>query len=48
MRVEGQAVFNTVSMILRAALDGFGIAYLPQSQVQDHLDAGELVRVLDE
>jgi DNA-binding transcriptional LysR family regulator len=38
VRVEGQVVFNTVSMILQAALDGFGIAYLPQSQVQAHLD----------
>ncbi|GJE52715.1 HTH-type transcriptional regulator PgrR [Methylobacterium tardum] len=48
VRVEGQAVFNTVSMILRAALDGFGIAYLPQSQVQEHLDRGELVWVLED
>ncbi|AWN45401.1 LysR family transcriptional regulator [Methylobacterium terrae] len=47
VRVEGQVVFNTVSMILRAALDGFGIAYLPQDMVQAHLDRGELVRVLE-
>ncbi len=44
--VEGQLVFNTVSLILEAALDGFGIAYLPQDQVQASLDDGRLVRVL--
>lgn len=32
VRVEGQVAFNTVSLILRAALDGFGIAYLPHDQ----------------
>lgn len=46
--VEGQVVFNTVSMILQAARDDFGIAYLPQDQVQPHIDAGELVWVLDD
>jgi DNA-binding transcriptional LysR family regulator len=46
VRVEGQFVFNTVSMILEAALDGFGIAHLPEGQVQAHLDSGQLVRVL--
>lgn len=46
VRVEGQVMFNTVSMILRAALDGFGLAYLPQEQTQPYLDSGELIRVL--
>ncbi|MCJ2077325.1 LysR family transcriptional regulator [Methylobacterium sp. WL30] len=46
VRVDGQVVFNTVSMILRAALDGFGIAYLPQDQVQPHLDSAALTWVL--
>jgi DNA-binding transcriptional LysR family regulator len=46
VRVEGQFVFNTVSMILEAALDGLGIAHLPEGQVQAHLDSGQLVRVL--
>lgn len=48
VRVEGQATFNTVSMILRAALDGFGIAYLPQSMMHAHLDAKELTWVLED
>lgn len=46
--VEGQLVFNTVSLILKAALDGFGIAYLPQDQVQASLDDGRLARVLND
>jgi DNA-binding transcriptional LysR family regulator len=42
-----QVVFNTVSLILEAALAGFGIAYLPQDGVQAHLERGDLVRMLD-
>jgi DNA-binding transcriptional LysR family regulator len=48
VRVEGPLVFNTVTMILRAALDGFGLAYLTEVQVQPLLDRGELVRVLND
>jgi 4-hydroxythreonine-4-phosphate dehydrogenase len=36
----------TVHVSLRAALDGFGIAYLPQDQVQPHLDSAALTWVL--
>ena len=32
--------------MLNAALDGFGLAYLPEGQVQPHLADGRLVRVL--
>ena len=46
VRVEGQLVFNSVTLILEAALDGFGIAYLPQDQVQGHVATGRLVPVL--
>lgn len=41
-------LFNTVALIQEAVLAGFGIAYLPQDQVQAHLDRGELVRMLAE
>ncbi len=45
-RVEGQLVFNTTAFILNAAVAGFGLAYLPEQQVQRQLEDGELVRVL--
>ena len=44
--VEGQLVFNTVTLILEAALNGFGIAYLPEDGVRANLEAGKLIRVL--
>ncbi len=46
VRVEGQLVCNTTDLILDAALAGFGLAYLPEQQVQAHLATGRLVRVL--
>jgi DNA-binding transcriptional LysR family regulator len=46
VRVEGQLTFSSVFPILRAAIDGFGIGYLPQSLVQPHLDSGALEAVL--
>jgi DNA-binding transcriptional LysR family regulator len=46
VRVDGQLTFNTSGLILNAALDGFGLAYVTEQQVQKHLDSGELIRVL--
>jgi DNA-binding transcriptional LysR family regulator len=46
VRVEGQLVFNNSGLMLNAALDGMGLAYLPEAQVQPYLDDGQLVRVL--
>jgi DNA-binding transcriptional LysR family regulator len=48
VRVDGQLVFNSLGSILAAALDGFGLAYLPEDQVLPHVHAGRLVRVLEE
>lgn len=45
-RVEGQLTFNTTHQILRAALGGNGLAYLPEGMVEQHLHAGRLRRVL--
>jgi DNA-binding transcriptional LysR family regulator len=47
VRVDGQLVFNTTAMILDAAVAGFGLAYLPEQQVQNQLAGGELLRVLE-
>ena len=39
-------MFNNIALRLHAALAGFGLAYLPEDEVQSHLAAGRLVRVL--
>jgi DNA-binding transcriptional LysR family regulator len=46
VRVEGQFTFNNIALRLNAVLAGFGLAYLPEDQVQDHLADGRLIRVL--
>lgn len=48
VRVEGQLAFNNVAMILRAAMAGFGLACVLEDHVGAHVDAGSLVRVLDD
>jgi DNA-binding transcriptional LysR family regulator len=48
VRVEGQLVFNTMALRLNAVLAGFGLAYLPEDQVQAHLADGRLIQVLDD
>jgi DNA-binding transcriptional LysR family regulator len=46
VRVEGQLMFNTAALMMNASLQGFGLAYLTEQQVQPYLESGELVRVL--
>lgn len=46
VRVEGQLVFNGSAPMLRAALAGLGLAYVPEDMVQEHLATGQLVQVL--
>lgn len=46
VRVEGRLVFNTIPLILNAALAGFGLAYLTEDKLQAHLADGRLIRVL--
>lgn len=48
VRVEGQAIFNTSPHIVLAALDGLGIAFLPEEEFAPHIDEGRLVRVLQD
>jgi DNA-binding transcriptional LysR family regulator len=48
VRVEGQLIFNTSPHIAAAAVDGLGIAYLPEDEFKPHLDEGRLVRVLED
>jgi DNA-binding transcriptional LysR family regulator len=48
VRVEGQLVFNSIALRVSAALAGFGLAYLPEDQVQTHLASGRLIQVLED
>ena len=47
-RVDGQLTFNSSPHILRAAVDGFGLAYLPEDMVHEHVAAGRLEKVLED
>jgi len=46
VRIEGQLVFNTVTMMLNMALAGLGLAHLPEDVVRPHLAEGRLAQVL--
>jgi len=46
VRVEGQLVFNTATMAVKAALAGIGLAFVPEERVATQLASGELLRVL--
>ncbi len=48
VRVDGQLVFSSNPMMLQAALDGFGLAYLFEDEVQPHVQAGRLIQVLSD
>ena len=46
VRVEGQLVFNSTALVLKAALAGHGLASLLEDHVRTQLATGQLVRVL--
>lgn len=46
VHVEEQVIFNASHHIVTAALDGLGVAYLPEDKFAPHNESGELVRVL--
>jgi DNA-binding transcriptional LysR family regulator len=48
VRVDGQLTFNTSYAMIDAALNGYGIAYMPEDLVDRHIASGDLVLVLDE
>ncbi|OLL31242.1 LysR family transcriptional regulator [Burkholderia sp. SRS-W-2-2016] len=47
VRVDGQLVFNTATMAVKAALAGAGLAFVPEERVMTYLRSGQLVRVLE-
>ena len=48
VRVDGQLVLDGATPILNAALDRFGLAYVPEDLAQPHLAKGLLSRVLED
>ena len=48
VRVSGQVTFNGVYPLLKAALDGLGLSYIPEDLVAPHLADGRLVQVLED
>jgi DNA-binding transcriptional LysR family regulator len=48
VRVQGQLTFNSSTPRVRAALAGFGLAFVPEDMALEHVNEGRLVRVLDD
>ena len=46
VRVQGRLVFNAVALIRNGALEGLGLAHLPEDLVEADIRQGRLVRVL--
>jgi len=45
--VNGPLIVDDVELVIRAALDGVGVAYLDEDRAAPHIDSGALVRVLE-
>eukprot|EP00456_Euglypha_rotunda_P046545 TRINITY_DN37045_c0_g1_i1.p1 TRINITY_DN37045_c0_g1~~TRINITY_DN37045_c0_g1_i1.p1 ORF type:complete len:297 (+),score=60.65 TRINITY_DN37045_c0_g1_i1:83-973(+) len=48
VRVDAQLIVNASPPMVIAALDGLGIAYLPEQEFSPYLEQGQLVRVLED
>lgn len=48
VRVDGQLTFNCTEHIRAAALNGLGVAWLPENLAREHLDSGAFELVLED
>lgn len=48
VRVDGQLIFNNARMVVRAALDGLGLACVLEDAAAEHVADGSLIRVLED
>lgn len=48
VRVEGQLVFNNMELRLASALQGLGLAYMPEDQARPYITNKRLIRVLED
>ena len=46
--VNGPLIVDDVEIMVRAALDGVGLAFMSEDRAAPHLASGELVRVLED
>lgn len=46
VRIEGRGTFSTINMMRQAAVDGLGLAYLPEDTVDTLIKEGQLIQVL--
>ena len=47
IKVTGPLTFNEPELMLEAALDGLGVAYILEEQASQHISTGRLIRLLD-
>lgn len=48
VRVNGQLTFNSIFQVRDAALEGYGLAYIPEDLARPYLSKGQLTWVLEE
>lgn len=48
VRIQGRAIFNTMTLMRNAALEGLGLAYTGEDYVAEAIEQGRLVRVLED
>jgi len=46
IRVNGPLISNSIVHVLNGALDGIGLAYVPESMAKPHIEKGNLIEVL--
>src|SRR5437899_5798301 len=46
--VNGPLIVDDVEIVIRAALDGIGVAFVGEDKVAQHLASGKLIRVLED
>lgn len=48
VRVDGQFVVNDIAIVRQAAVDGVGMCYLPRDYLQEKIEGGDLLPVLED
>jgi DNA-binding transcriptional LysR family regulator len=46
--VNGPLVVDDVELLVRASLDGIGLAFVSDERVEKQIESGELIRVLED